>query len=51
MGFKLFNIDSNFEKKINEFCKNHKIIKWDKLSSKNVMQQEIILVEYEINRG
>lgn len=50
-NFKLFHIDSDFEKVINEFTKNHEIIKWEVLPNKNIMHQIILLVEYQINRG
>ncbi len=45
--FKLFTINITFEDDINDFTKNKKIIKWDRLESKNVLGGEIILLEYE----
>jgi len=45
-GFRLFRITSRFEEEVEEFCKTYYIKKWEITKSKNIMGEEIILVEY-----
>lgn len=44
--FDLFKIEPHM-KELNELCKKHKIIKWEKTGSKTIVGHELILVEYE----